>query len=133
MPLSALTVPLSSSESRMEDPWRARFQPRFPGSMRNAGSDEKEDWLETEFESAGRRRYAGGKSRLTIRGSSLRLCPSWSVSSPPFLSISLFLSFAEFSMGKLCAEFAARISNVLVFCERLDDDEGVGVETDASI
>lgn len=32
MPLSALTVPLGSSpsESRMEDPWRARFQPRLP-------------------------------------------------------------------------------------------------------
>lgn len=46
------------------------------GSMRNAGSDEKEDWLETESVSAaGRRRYAAdvGKSRLTIRGNSLRL------------------------------------------------------------
>lgn len=118
MPLSALTVPLGSSpsESRIEDPWRARFQPRLPGSMRNAGSDEKEDWLETEFGSAGRRRYVGGKSRLTIRGSSLRpLCPLpvclFLYLFPPFyLPVSRF-SFAEFPMEELCAEFAAGISN----------------------
>lgn len=89
------------SESRMEDPWRARFQPRLPGSMRNAGSDEKEDWLETEFESAGRRRYAGGKSRLTIRGSSLRpLCPPLRLC----LFLPLYLSFSRFSS----AEFPMR-------------------------
>lgn len=51
MPLSALTVPLGSSpfpNPGMEDP-SARAATR---SMRNAGSDEKEDWLETEFVSA---------------------------------------------------------------------------------
>jgi len=44
-------------------------------SMRNAASDEKEDWLETGIRiRAGRRRHVDvGKSRLTIRGNSLRL------------------------------------------------------------
>lgn len=49
MPLSALTVPLGSSpfpNPGMEDPWRVSAR-AATGSMRNAGSDEKEDWLET--------------------------------------------------------------------------------------
>lgn len=59
------------------------------GSMRNAGSDEKEDWLETESVSAPEDGGTPtlGKSRLTIRGNSLRLSVlrrrSLSASRPP--------------------------------------------------
>lgn len=104
MPLSALTVPLGSSpvhESRNGGSLARVSARAVTGSMRNAGSDEKEDWLETESVSAPGDGGTPtlGKSRLTIRGNSLRLSVlrRRSHRSPS----------AEFSMGKLCAEFTA--------------------------
>lgn len=55
MPLSALTVPLGHGirpNSRNGGGSLARaFLSRRVGSMRNADSEEKEDWLETKFKS----------------------------------------------------------------------------------
>lgn len=110
--LSALTVPLGPELVRIPK-WRilgkrtSIDRARYRGSMCNAGSDEKEDWLETEFGIFRRRkktRRFGGKTFVDKRK---RLATSFCSHAYIF---SLSFSCIQFSMGNYARNLQSKFS-----------------------